>query len=87
MSLRGQRSWPWQSPKQDNRIDRKIKFRFSAAAAKIDKIKIKKRRKKDKKSRKQGFLGEILKNGVVGDSEKGDYIGLNCFWGKNEGKN
>jgi hypothetical protein len=36
--------------------------------------------KKDKKSRKQGFLREILKNGVVGDSKNGDFIGLIRFW-------
>jgi len=59
----------------------------TAAEAKIDKIKIKKGRKKDKKSRKQGFLREILRNGVVGDSNKCDFIGLICFWAKNEGKN
>jgi hypothetical protein len=41
----------------------------TSAADKINKIKIKKkRRKKDKKSRKQGFLREILKNGADGDS-------------------
>jgi hypothetical protein len=39
------------------------------------------RRKKDKKSRKQGFLREILKIGVAGDSIKCDFIGLICFWG------
>jgi hypothetical protein len=32
-------------------------------------------------------LREISKNGVVGDGEKYDYIGLICFWAKNEGKN
>jgi hypothetical protein len=32
-------------------------------------------------------LREILKNGVVGDSKKRDFIGLICFWAKNEGKN
>jgi len=32
-------------------------------------------------------LREILKNGVVDDSEKCDFIGLICFWAKNEGKN
>jgi len=85
--LRGQQSWPWQPLRQDNRIDRKIKFQFPATEAKIDKIKIKKGRKKDKKSRKQGFLTEILKNGVVGGSKNGDFIGLICFWAKNGGKN
>jgi hypothetical protein len=28
-----------------------------------------------------------LKNGVGGDSKNGDFIGLICFWAKNEGKN
>jgi hypothetical protein len=28
-----------------------------------------------------------LKNGVVGDSNKCDFIGLIGFWAKNEGKN
>jgi hypothetical protein len=28
-----------------------------------------------------------LKNGVVGDSIKCDFIGLICFWAKNGGKN
>jgi len=37
------------------------------------------RRKKDKKSRKQGFLREILKNVVVGGSKKCGFIGLICF--------
>jgi hypothetical protein len=32
-------------------------------------------------------LGENLKIGVVGDSKMRDFIGLICFWGKNEGKN
>jgi hypothetical protein len=32
-------------------------------------------------------LREILEIGVVGDSKKGDFIGLICFWAKNEGKN
>jgi hypothetical protein len=32
-------------------------------------------------------LKEILKNGVAGDSKKCDFIGLMCFWAKNEGKN
>jgi len=32
-------------------------------------------------------LREILKNGVVSGSEKGDFIGLIRFWAKNEGKN
>jgi hypothetical protein len=32
-------------------------------------------------------LTVFLKNGVVGDSKKGDFIGLICFWAKNEGKN
>jgi hypothetical protein len=47
-------------------------------------------RKKKKKSEnrwKYRFLKEILKNGVVGGSKNGDFIGLNCFWAKNEGKN
>jgi hypothetical protein len=37
--------------------------------------------------RNKGFLREILKNGVVGGSKNGDFIGLICFWGKNGGKN
>ena len=41
--------------------------------------------KEEKISRKigrnKGFLREILKNGVVGDSKKCDFIGLVCFWG------
>jgi hypothetical protein len=37
--------------------------------------------------RNKGFLGEILKNGVVGGSKNGDFIGLLRFWAKNEGKN
>jgi hypothetical protein len=70
----------WQSLRQDNKIDRKIKYQFPATEAKINKIKIKeKRRKKDKKSRNKGFLTEILKNGVVGGSKKGDFIGLIRF--------
>jgi hypothetical protein len=32
-------------------------------------------------------LRENLKNGVVGGSKKGDFIGLICYWGKNWGKN
>jgi hypothetical protein len=32
-------------------------------------------------------LREILKNGVVGDNKKRDFIGRICFWAKNEGKN
>jgi hypothetical protein len=32
-------------------------------------------------------LREILKNGVVGGSKNDDFIGLICFWAKNEGKN
>jgi hypothetical protein len=32
-------------------------------------------------------LREILKNGVVGGSKNGGFIGLICFWAKNEGKN
>jgi hypothetical protein len=32
-------------------------------------------------------LREILKNGVVGDSKKCDFIGLMRFQRKNEGKN
>jgi hypothetical protein len=43
--------------------------------------------KKRKKLRNKGILREILKNGVVGDSKKCDFIGLMCFWGKNGGKN
>jgi hypothetical protein len=39
----------------------------------------KKGTKKDKKSRKHGFLREILKNGVVSGSKKGDFIGLIRF--------
>jgi hypothetical protein len=37
--------------------------------------------------RNKGFLREILKNGVCGDSEKCVFIGPICFWGKNGGKN
>jgi hypothetical protein len=43
--------------------------------------------KKYKKSRKQGFLREILKIVAVGDRENGDFIGLMRFWAKNEGRN
>jgi hypothetical protein len=32
-------------------------------------------------------LRVFLENGVVGDSKKCDFIGLICFWAKNEGKN
>jgi hypothetical protein len=32
-------------------------------------------------------LTVFLKNGVVGGSKKGDFIGLMRFWAKNEGKN
>jgi hypothetical protein len=32
-------------------------------------------------------LREILKNGVVGGGKNGDFIGLMCFWAKNEGEN
>jgi hypothetical protein len=32
-------------------------------------------------------LTEILKIGVVGSNKTGDFIGLMCFWAKNEGKN
>jgi hypothetical protein len=39
----------------------------------------KKRTKKEKKVRNRGFLRENLKNGVVGDSINGDFIGLICF--------
>ena len=44
-------------------------------------------RKKDKKIKKSGFLRKILKIGVVGNSEKCDFIGLLCFWAKIGGKN
>jgi len=44
-----------------------------------DKKQKKKEEKKDKKSRKYGFLREILKNGVAGGSKKCDFIGLICF--------
>jgi hypothetical protein len=37
--------------------------------------------------RNKGFLREILKNGVCGDSEKCVFIGPICFWGKNGGEN
>ena len=37
--------------------------------------------------KKIGFLREILKNGVVDDSKKCDFIGLICFQVKNGGKN
>jgi hypothetical protein len=37
--------------------------------------------------RNRGFLRGILKIGVVGDTKKGDFIGLICFWAKNGGKN
>jgi hypothetical protein len=47
----------------------------------------KRREKKSENRWKYRFLREILKNGVCGDSEKGDFIGLICFWGKNGGKN
>jgi hypothetical protein len=33
------------------------------------------------------FSQVFLKNGVVGDSKKRDFIGLMRFWAKNEGKN
>jgi hypothetical protein len=33
------------------------------------------------------FLEFFLKNGVVGGSKKCGFIGLICFWAKNEGKN
>jgi hypothetical protein len=33
------------------------------------------------------FLKVFLKNGVVGGSKKGDFIGLMRFQRKNEGKN
>jgi hypothetical protein len=39
----------------------------------------KKRTKKEKKSRNRVFLREILKNGVVGDSKRCDFIGLIRF--------
>jgi hypothetical protein len=32
-------------------------------------------------------FGGNLKNGVVGDSDNRDFIGLICLWAKNEGKN
>jgi hypothetical protein len=32
-------------------------------------------------------LREILKNGAVGGSKNGDFIGPICFWGENGGKN
>jgi hypothetical protein len=37
--------------------------------------------------KKLGFLRVFLKNGVVGGSKNGGFIGLICFWGKNGGKN
>jgi hypothetical protein len=37
--------------------------------------------------RNKGFLRDFLKIGVVGDSKKGDFIGLMRFWAKNGGKN
>jgi len=47
--------------------------------------------KEEKISRKigrnKGFSREILKIGVAGDSEKGDFIGLFRFGCKNKGKN
>jgi len=36
-------------------------------------------RKKDKKSRNRRFLRGILKNGTVGNSKNGGFIGLICF--------
>jgi hypothetical protein len=36
---------------------------------------------------KLGHFAVFLKNGVVGDSKKRDFIGLICFWAKNEGEN
>ena len=47
----------------------------------------KREQKKRKKLGNKGFLREILKNGVVGGSKNGDFIGLNCFQRKNGGKN
>ena len=47
----------------------------------------KRRVKKSENRRKQGFLREILKNGVAGDSKKCAFIGLICFQAKNRGKN
>ena len=48
---------------------------------------MKEEKKKLENRGKYGFLREILKNGVVGGSKKGDFIGLIRFWAKNEGKN
>ena len=48
---------------------------------------MKEEKKKLENRGKYGFLREILKNRVVGDSKKRDFIGLICFWAKNEGKN
>jgi hypothetical protein len=55
----------------------------SKSEARNSKSERKKRTKKDKKSQKiegnNGFLREILKNGVAGDSKKRDFIGLMRF--------
>jgi hypothetical protein len=51
----------------------------TAVVNKIEKGKIRKREKKNKKSRKYGFLTVFLKNGVVGSSKKGGFIGLLRF--------
>jgi hypothetical protein len=44
-------------------------------------------KKKGRKIKKMRIFGEILKNGVAGDSDNAVFIGLICFWAKNEGKN
>jgi hypothetical protein len=43
------------------------------------KVKGKREQKKRKKLRNRGFLRDFLKNGVVGDSKNGDFIGLLRF--------
>jgi hypothetical protein len=47
----------------------------TAVVNKIEKGKI----KKEKKSRKHGFLKDFLENGMVGGGKKGDFIGLIGF--------
>jgi len=37
--------------------------------------------------RNKGFFDDFLKNGVVGGSKKGNFIGLMRFWAKIGGKN
>ena len=45
------------------------------------------KKSENRTDRNKGVLTVFLKNGVVGGSKECGFIGLICFWAKNEGKN